>query len=189
MSISKAVKHTTLSYEADQISDDYRLSVYMLWYNAGKPSADALYRTLQPDPKSGIKPTLSTVTSWIREIFVPMALELDEKVADSVNQAMVTQRIEMLDRHAQIAKDMQEMALDYLHKHGLGSSKNALMALIKGVEMEHDARIIPTDILAKLSDMSDDKLLDVFTDMLNGGQILEISANTDASTEDSSKSG
>ena len=188
MSLSSSVKKTVDSYQADQITDDYRLATYMLWYNAGKPSAEVLRRNLQPDPASGIIPSLGAVQEWIKNIFIPMALELDEQVADSVNQAMVTQRIEMLDRHAVIAKEMQEMALEYLRENGLGSSKNALMALINGVKMEHDARIIPTDILAKLGDMSDDKLLDMFTDMLNGGQVLEISANTDANTTDAPKS-
>jgi hypothetical protein len=190
MGISTGQKYSKMSYEADQITDDYRLSVYLLWYNGGKPSAEVVHRNLKPDEKSGIKPTINTVREWIKDIFIPMALELDEQVSSSVNKAMVSQRIEMLDRHAVIARDLQEMGMEYLREHGLGSAKSALMAVIKGVEMEHEARIIPTDILAKLGDMSDDKLLDVFTEMINSSsQILELTPNTDANHTDAPKSG
>jgi len=188
MSLSDGLDRSLKNAEVDRITDDYRLATYMLWYNSGKPSAEVLYRALRPDPNSGIKPAVSTIRTWIKDSFIPTALETDERVADEVNQAMVSQRIEMLDRHAEIAKEMQEMALEYLRENGLGSARNALTALIQGVEMEHNARIIPTDILSKLGTMSDDKLLETFTDMLNGGQILEILPNTDA-TEDAPKSG
>lgn len=180
MSLSNGLEKSLNSANVDRTTDDYRLATYMLWYNSGKPSAEVLHRALRPDPNSGIKPNVSTLRIWIKDSFIPTALETDERVADEVNQAMVSQRIEMLDRHAEIAKEMQEMALAYLRENGLGSSRNALTALIQGVEMEHNARIIPTDILAKLGTMSDSKLLETFTDMLNGGQILEILPNNDA---------
>jgi hypothetical protein len=183
MSITQGHRDTEIHRIAAQISDDYRLATYMLWYNAGKPSAEALHRSLEPDPQSGIRPTVSVIRGWIRDSFIPMALEMDEQVIDTVSQAMINQRIEMLDRHAQVARRMQEMALEFLEENGLGSSKNALVALINGIKMEHDARIVPTDFMAKLGAMSDDKLLDELKDMISGGQILEIGPNIDANKD------
>lgn len=186
MSIHDHREQVIKRYAAARLSDDYRLHAYMVWYNAGKPSYERLLKFLDPDPASGVKPSPETMRQWVLEIFIPLALELDDQVTDTVNKVLLNQRIEMLDRHAVIAKELQDMAMDYLREHGLGNSKNALVALINSVKMEHDARIVPTDILAKLSDMSDEKLLGVFTDMLNSGDIIDISANTDAIFDQSS---
>lgn len=166
-------------FASDQISDDYRLEAYMIWYNSGKPTGAALQKVLKPDPASGIIPARTTVEYWVKNIFVPMALETDEQVADMIQNRIVEQRVEMLDRHAEIGRELQELGLDYLHEHGLKDQRGALMAVIKGVEMERDARIVPTDIVKKLAGMSDDKLLDTFTTMLQGGEILDITP-TDA---------
>lgn len=161
-----------------RISDEYRTQVYMQWYGMGKPTAASLWANLQPDALSGIKPSLRVVEGWIRDYFVPAALEIDEQVTDQVDSRLIQVKLEMLDRHAEIGRELQEMGLEYLKAEGIGSAKTALMAVIKGVEIEHNARVLPTDIVRKLENMTDDQLLKEFSELLKDGKILSIEPNT-----------
>jgi hypothetical protein len=129
---------------------------------------------VEADPLSGIMPSVPTLSRWIRDYFVPSALELDQQVTDQVETKLVEQKLEMLDRHAEIGRSLQKMGLEFLDESGIGNARNALMAVLKGVEMEHNARILPTDIVRKLDAMTDEQILKEFTDMLKDGQLLDI---------------
>lgn len=187
MSIHNSIKQVNRP-DTDQFSDDYRMQVYLTWYNRGKPNAERLHRMLDNDPSCDMKPAVVTLQLWIRDRFIPHAMELDDQVADQVDQAMIQQRIEMANRHAEIGRELQELGLQYLRENDIKTDKAALTALIKGVEIEREALTLPTDMLAKLDRMTDDDLLEQVTHLLQDGKLLDITPhNPDGDHADNEK--
>lgn len=144
----------------NQFSDDYLLDVFYIWYNSGKPNNKQLLELVEEDKISGLKPSERTLKEWINTRFKERALYIDNLVAERVESELVQQRVGMLERHATLGMKMQDMGLEYLEEHGVGSARNAITLLVRGIEVEHEARIAPIDILQKLDKMTDDKLLE-----------------------------
>lgn len=161
-------------------SDDYQLEVFFTWYNSGKPNNKQLFDLIQNDPISGLKPTERTLKEWINARFTVRALALDNKVAERIEQELVQQRVGMLQRHAVLGEKMQQMGIEYLEKNGIGSPRNAITLLVRGVEIEHEARIAPLDILQRLDKMSDQELLDQLRQESQGMIIDERPVDVDA---------
>ncbi len=155
-------------------SDDYQLNVFMLWYNSGKPNFRQLSEIVTKDPISGKKPSDRTLQEWINTRFIVRALELDQSISEKMEQELVQQRVEMLNRHAVLGMKMQDMGIVYLEEHGVGSARNAITLLVRGIEVEHEARIAPSDLLARLDKMSDTELLDELRQHV-AGTIVDIS--------------
>jgi hypothetical protein len=147
------VKDNALIPSFNQFSDDYQVDVFNIWYNAGKPNNKQLLELIGTDKISGLKPSERTLKEWIGTRFVVKALEIDNLVAERIEQELVAQRLGMLQRHAELGMKMQGMGIDYLEEHGVGSARNAITLLVRGVEIEHEARIAPIDILQKLDKM------------------------------------
>lgn len=140
----------------------YKDSVFLLWYSSGKPPIVRLRGIINSelgvDTIAGRIPGIDTLRNWIEKEFTERALSLDQEVDRQMQEQVVQQKVEMLRRHAEIAKTMQSQALDYLSENGLGNSKNALAALINGLKIERDSvGVIP--FFEKLGDMSDDALM------------------------------
>ena len=143
-------------------ASQYKDDVFLLWYSAGKPLIPRLRalitEELGVDPKNNRIPDTTTVKRRIDEEFRARAVALDQEVDHQLQEQVVQQKVEMLQRHAQIARTMQETALAYLEEHGLGSSRNALVALTEGLKIERESvGIIP--FFEKISDLSDDALM------------------------------
>lgn len=138
-------------------TDEYKNSVFMLWYRAGRINPTALGGIIPPSPE-GKKPTRITLGHWLDE-FRPRADELDEVVKDELDGRLVKEKIEMLNRHADIALEIQEKALEYLRSDDSDlNAASAVRMLIEGVRIEKESRGIPK-ILSKMASMSDDDLL------------------------------
>lgn len=162
------------AFDNEHFTDEYKLNVFMLWYNQGKLTAEQLRERISADPVVGRMPSVDTLRGWIRDIFIPKAIFLDEQVASGLDQKLINQRIEMAERHALIGQALQEKGLKYLEEHDITSAKDALAAVIKGVEIEHEARIMPTDFLKKISTMNDDQIYKELRNILQEGTILDI---------------
>lgn len=163
-----------------QFSDDYQLEVFNIWYNASKPNQKQLIDLVNSDPISGMKPSERTLKEWINTRFVVRALDIDNQVAERVEQELVAQRVGMLERHAQLGMKMQDMGIEYLEEHGVGSARNAITLLVRGVEIEHEARIAPIDILQKLDKLSDTQLIEELKNYSSGMVIDAKPIDTDA---------
>lgn len=155
-----------------QFSDDYVLEVFTTWYNSGKPNNKQLFELIGSDPISGLKPSERTLREWINTRFKERAIYIDNLVAERVEQELIQQRVGMLERHAELGMKMQDMGLKYLEEHGVGSARNAITLLVRGVQIEHDARIAPIEILEKLDKMSDEKLIEELK-AYSSGKVVE----------------
>jgi len=139
---------------------DYKLRLYTLWYNSGKPSAKQFRKSIvEPDPYVGTVPAVSILSAWIHKEWGNAAQELDVQVNQQLEQTMVMEKLEVLKRHADIAKKMQDMAITYLDEHGPGSSRNAIEMLVKGLDIERNSIGAPSQ-LARISEMSNEDLMD-----------------------------
>lgn len=150
-------------------SDDYKRKLFQLWYQKGKPSVPVLCNNI-PDDWGGI-PHVKTLSKWIHDDFVPMADRLDEEVEIQLRNRLVSEKLEMLARHAQLGMEMQNLAVEYLEKHKEDiTSAAAVRLLVEGWRIERESRGIPT-ALEKLSKMSDDELLDEVKQLLSNSSI------------------
>jgi hypothetical protein len=137
----------------------YKDQIFTLWYSMGKPIARVLYPKVPVYEEFGTRPPIDTIQDWTwSPEFKERAVILDEQVMTQVNQKMVAEKVEMLNRHAVIGSEMQDMAMEYLKKHeeylGVSSSVRLLVA---GVEIERNSRGIATTF-DKWEKMSDSQL-------------------------------
>jgi hypothetical protein len=75
-----------------------------------------------------------------------------------INQRMVAEKVEMLNRHANVGTEIQDIALKYINEHrdDLNVS-NAVRLLVEGVRIERESRGISTTI-EKITNQSDEEL-------------------------------
>lgn len=142
-------------------TDDYKQKVFQIWYNNGKCGAPDLQR-LVPIPETNYNrlPSVQALTSWIRQDFQERAKNLDDGVEKTMNEALIVTKVEMLQRHMDVAKKMQDLAIDYLesHKDDL-TSATAVRLLVESVRIERESVGIP-GMLDKMSRKTDEQLLD-----------------------------
>lgn len=157
---------------------EYKESVFMLWYRSGKINSNMLYGLLPLSP-DGRKPSKSTLKIWIND-FKPRAEELDEVVKDELDGRLVQEKIEMLNRHAEIALEIQRKALDYLRNEEKSdlNSASAVRLLVEGIRIEKESRGIPK-LLSKMASMTDDDLMKEAEKLLSRSPITEIKALDD----------
>ena len=143
----------------NQFPPGYMDEIFTLWYSLGKPNTNILLAKIPPCPQAGNnKPGMSALYAWVKDVFRPRAVALDEEVMNKINERMVAEKVEMLNRHADIGIKMQDMAMAYLkdHEEDLGVSTSVKL-LVAGVEIERESRGIATTV-EKISRMSDTEL-------------------------------
>ena len=155
-------------------SETYIQSIFTLWYTKGKPRGKMLVNMIEDvDPISGTRPSASTLNTMIKNKFLAWAEELDKEVAEQMKSTLVAEKVALLQRHATVAREMQEMGLTYLRENGVGGARNAIQLLIEGLEIERNSVGTPK-ISQKLMDMSDEQLLDALVKTVSGSPITEI---------------
>ena len=171
--------------DRSRFTKEYQEDVFMVWYRAGKVSAHALLGIIPVDI-DGRKPTRTALKRWIQD-FQIRAEPLDDIVKAEMSNLLVKEKIEMLNRHAKVAVELQEKALDYLRNVkdvDLGSS-SAVRLLVEGIRIERISRGVP-QMLEKMAQMSDDDLLREAEKLLLRSPITEIEPldNTNYEQED-----
>lgn len=170
----------TLSSEPKQsYSDSYKDIVYLVWWKNSKPNIAKLRNLIPEDVETESKPSEQTLKRWVREIFVPRAVDLDNQFYDQVQEIAIQQKVEMLQRHSQIAETMIDIAQQYIVEHKTDLSMNsAIRLLVEGVRIERDSKGVP-DALQKMAEMTDDELLDEVKKILSesGGNLLPSSSD------------
>lgn len=171
------------SIERYDFSEEYKNDVFMVWYRAGKPTMFTLLNII-PETVDGRKPARTTLRDWIT-VFNQKAEVLDQAVRDEMNNRMILEKIEMLNRHAEVAVEMQEKSLKYLRskKSDLNSAA-AVRMLVDGIRIEKESRGIPR-ILSKMAGMSDDDLLKEAEKLLLKSPITEIETVDNTNYEES----
>lgn len=139
---------------------------------------------IQPDDQ-GRKPEVSTIMNWIKTEFREQAEVLDKQVLDEMNRRLVQVKIEMLSRHAQIGKEMQNHALEKLRAISEAqqlSEAGALRLLEFSVKLERESQGIP-EMLRKIMTKSDDEILDEINTIVKSSK-LTLEANVDEELSD-----
>lgn len=137
----------------------------------GKPSA-SMFRQSIPvnDPVVGGVPSIHVINKWIKGEWSLAASDLDNQVVEQLENQMIADKVEMLQRHASIAKRMQTKAIEYLEEHGVGSSRNAIELLVKGLDIERNSVGAPV-IASKIVNMSDEDLFRSLKELVAGSPI------------------
>ncbi len=89
--------------------------------------------------------------------WVKQADEIDAQLHEEMKRRMLTERLNMLIRHADIGREVQGMALTYLREEGITSQSSALRALDMGIKIEHDSANV-SRLMQDVAQMDDVKL-------------------------------
>lgn len=162
--------------KAGSFPDEFIQECFILWYNNGKPPANRLLEIV--GDYNGQKPKDSTLKTWINEVFRPRALYLDEEAAKAIESSMIAGKVEMFSRHIEVARKLQDKAISYLEENGPESARNAISMLKLGIETERNSVSIP-DMISKISEMSEDRLLEEIQQLALDGDIIDIEPHDD----------
>jgi len=139
---------------------DYKEDCFYQWYSLGKPSMQVFSAKANPDI-DGFVPSKASFDSWSKE-WRERARILDEQVMRELETRMVAEKVEMLRRHADVGKDMQDIAIEYLDKEEnikKVTPSVALRLLVEGIKIERASRGMP-DVLEEAINKSDEELMD-----------------------------
>jgi len=124
-----------------------------------------------PASDDGEKPSKGTLKNWIEQDFNPKADEMDLEFYAKVEDEAMEEKAVMLQQHADLGKEMRDMAVKYLRDHEEELTANSAIRLfIEGVRIERDSRGLP-DALKKISNRTNDELLGDLQRLLADGNI------------------
>ena len=167
---------------SDNYPADYKEKVFYIWYNHGKPAEYKLLRFIPPDLDQFHRvPTVSGLKRWIDVEFYPRARMLDDLVRKEMDEKVVAEKVEMLQRHAKIGKQMQDKAINFLNEYpDLMNSPAAVRLLVEGIRIERESVGVST-ILNKIVNLTDEDLQSEVEKILIQGKLLEAeNANADS---------
>lgn len=143
--------------------------LFLLWWKQGRPGA-VKFHAMMPPNEEGDKPSIDTLNKWKKD-WVAKADELDAEFYGQVTAEAMAEKAEMLKRHTKVGTKMQDMAMEYLEQNESELTVNSsIRLLIEGVRIERESRGIP-DALSKLSEKSDDELLNELQKLMSGDLI------------------
>jgi hypothetical protein len=146
---------------------EYKHTIFLAWYSLGKPGANKLVENIETDVITGGRPSIALLRTWINEDFRALAVPIDEQVAKELENRMVAEKVEMLNRHAKVGVDLQNKAIKYLEDHADEMKvPMALKALIEGVRIERESRGIAS-ALDKMLNKSDEDLFKEVMEIIN----------------------
>lgn len=117
-------------------SDIYIENVFAVWEMNNKPSLTRLLDLIDAD-ENGRKPEPITLSAWKAKYnWEGRSLSIQTEVQQRTDRELVQIRMDMMKRHAQRAKEVNDMAFKYLDETGFDSSASAVTALFKAFEEE-----------------------------------------------------
>jgi hypothetical protein len=165
-------------------NSEYRGQIFLLWFQAGKPDATSLARIIEPVSGTTVKPSSKDLKKWIDEEFRDKADSLDRQMTKALTEQVVVSRVEMLKRHADIGKSMQNMAMAYFDTHENDLNANAaIKMLVEGIRVERESSGIP-EAIAKMTNMSDEQLLKELEDIITKDAPVKLDSGLDSYEQD-----
>lgn len=153
---------------------NYKERAFWIWYNAGQISSLKLALALEEVEDE--VPSSGTLDIWLRE-WRERADELDQQVKDKFSAEVIETKVEMLRRHADIGRELQDIGLDWLREHTNELTAAAVTRLIKdGYEMEKASVGVP-EALTKMLSTSDEELIKQIEAALTGDDLDFLDAN------------
>lgn len=134
--------------------------VFAVWYSAGKPSASNLYRSVPEYEFNQEKPSLIMLKTWMKDSeWVDRTELLDSESRAKLNEKLILSKVEMLERHGEIGREMQRLSLDWLRDGDNDlSAGTAVRMLVDGITIEQEVAGIP-EALKKMLSLSDEDLI------------------------------
>jgi len=146
-------------------TQDYKDAVFYTWYKRGKCAGNTLKGYIEPDFDGNV-PSTSVLSQWIKDDFQSRAIKLDEIVTQEMDNKVVAEKVEMLERHAKLGTDAQTMAMDYLIAHPEEMKPaNAIKLLFDGIKTERESRGLPT-IITETLNATDEALFESITKLI-----------------------
>jgi len=118
----------------------YKESVFALWYSSNKPSASKL-SGMVPDDENGRKPSASLISKWMEDgDWYVRADILDERASESLEKVLVTDRVEIFKKQADIGRKLQEIGMEYIESDDFKiNALTALKMVIEGAQLEKES--------------------------------------------------
>jgi len=158
-----------------RFSDHYKDELFLLWYAEGKPSSPRFARKIPPDT-SGKKPSPATLSNWMTEgsAWRKRAEILDEEVKNQIEAYAIAKKVEMLTRHSDVGKELQETGAQYIRENmDKLKPSTAVRMIVEGVRIEQNSRGIGT-AFKEMIEMPDDELASKIEELI-GRSKVEIS--------------
>jgi len=178
-----------------EFTDEYKETCRTTWYADGRTTQFEKLQVIIPKDSRGRKPTVRTLRQWKKDMMWDFwADDLDSRALAILEDTLITQKAEMLKRHAGMAHALQMQGMTYLEKTGFDTSSSAVSAIIKGAELERVSRGIG-EMMVKMATMTDGELKDEIMNQINraseNNQIIDSELvpekeDTNASSSDSS---
>jgi hypothetical protein len=149
---------TQIELPHSPFSQEYHDGVFGIWYSAGKPSIPQLYNMIPENP-NGKKPSHTSLRDWVKTDFVDKAMDMDQEVIDVLQEKLIQSKVEMMSRHVELSKRMQETGFRVLDENlDHISVGNAVRLIIEGVRIERESNGIP-EMLEKMALMTDEQVI------------------------------
>lgn len=144
-----------------EYTDQYIDQCFYAWYDNGKTTGKTLLDKL-PKSDSGNTPGLMTIKKWADEYnWIARADALDGEISLALDKTVIQKRVEMYEKHADLAGELIDMARDFLSKQveggGLKTENAALRALELGIDVERKS-VGVSDMVRKIGEMTPDQL-------------------------------
>lgn len=137
-------------------SNEWKEKVFWIWYESGQFGAHKLYVKLSDLGEE--TPNIQTLNEWINDGWRDRGAELDQQVRDKFSKEVIETKVEMLKRHSQVGKELQDIGLEWLRENQDALTPSAVVRLIKdGYEIERASVGVP-EALTKMLSVSDEEL-------------------------------
>lgn len=137
-------------------TNEWKEKVFWIWYESGQVGANKFHVKLSDLGEE--TPHINTLNEWINDDWRDRAAELDQQVRDKFSKEVIETKVEMLRRHSQVGKELQDIGLDWLRENQDALTPSAVVRLIKdGYEIERASVGVP-EALTKMLSVSDEEL-------------------------------
>ena len=152
-------------------NDEYKNTVFYIWYITGKPRRGKLRQLIEPNA-DGDLPTDRALTYWINE-FQERSTELDKLVDENAKDVVIQEKTAMLEKHVALAIEMQDIAMEYLRlKKSSLNPHSAVRLLVDGIRVERESRGLPS-LITEISKSDDEDLMKMIDKILESVDIVQ----------------
>lgn len=147
-------------------TEAYKESCFQVWYQTGRPTSRQFVKVVPVD-EHGRKPNYGLLNSWIKLLgWNERAREMDREVTKQMETYAVEQRVDMLKRHANAAKQLQLEGIKYLLEHPPEKTSDAIRMVTEGIRIEKESVGLP-EALTKIAEMKDKPLTDLISQLIH----------------------
>lgn len=147
-------------------SEEYKQIIKQEWYKQGRPGSKKLLQYLPVD-EHGRKPNPLVIDRFRKEGWWDVwADEMDSQVMMAVEDTIITEKANMLKRHAQVGWTMIDKGMEFLVSGTFDSSSSAVAAIKAGVEIERISRGVG-EMLVKMAQMDNGAITQEIIKLVN----------------------